>query len=176
MSSHIVISAIGDDQRGIVEKIANVIHDNGCNIENSRMTVLGGAFAQILMVSGKWNNLAKLESALATVAKQLDLLVSTRRTEPRKAPANYLPYSVEVVALDHPGIVSQLAHFFTVRGINIQDMVTGTYHAAHTATPMFSTSLSIEVPADVHIASLREEFLDLCDASNLDGVIEPMKL
>ena len=118
MSSHLVISAIGDDQRGIVEKVASAIHENGCNIENSRMTVLGGAFAQILMVSGKWNNLAKLESALGALAKQLDLHVSTRRTEPRKAPANYLPYSVEVVALDHPGIVSQLAHFFTVRGIN----------------------------------------------------------
>ena len=176
MSSHLVISAIGDDQRGIVEKIASVINDNGCNIENSRMSVLGGAFAQILLVSGKWNNLAKLESSLNTLAKQLDLMIGTRRTEPRKASASFLPYSVEIVALDHPGILNQLAHFFTTRGINIQDMVTGTYHAAHTATPMGSISLSIELPADVHIASLREEFLDLCDANNLDGVIEPLKL
>jgi glycine cleavage system transcriptional repressor len=40
---------------------------------------------------------------------------------------------------------------------------------------MFSVHISLEVPADTHIASLREEFLDFCDRLNLDAVIEPIK-
>lgn len=176
MTSHLVISAIGDDQRGVVGQIAATIQESGCNIENSRMLVMGGAFAQVLMISGKWNNLAKAETSLLALEKRMGLNIAVRRTEKRSAEGQFMPYSVEVVALDHPGIVSDLAQFFTVRSINIQDMVTGTYHAPHTATPMFSTSLLIEVPGDLHIAALREEFLDFCDAHNLDGVLEPYKI
>lgn len=175
MTRHLVIAAIGDDQRGVVQKIASSIEDSGCNIESSRMLVMGDAFAQVMMISGMWNNLAKAETALAALEKKLGLTITVRRTEDRTVDGQFMPYSVEVVALDHPGIVSELAQFFTVRSINIQDMVTGTYHAPHTATPMFSTSMLIEVPGDSHIAALREEFLDFCDANNLDGVIEPYK-
>jgi len=176
MTSHLVISAIGDDQRGVVGQIASAIHESGCNIENSRMLVMGGAFAQVLMISGKWNNLAKAETALNALEKRMGLNVAVRRTEKRSVEGRFMPYSVEVVALDHPGIVSELAQFFSIRNINIQDMVTGTYHAPHTATPMFSTSILVEVPGEQHIAALREEFLDFCDAHNLDGVIEPYKV
>jgi glycine cleavage system transcriptional repressor len=82
---------------------------------------------------------------------------------------------VDVVALDHAGIVHELANFFATRAINIQDMTTTAFSAAHTATPLFSVRMVVEVPAQQHIASLREEFLDLCDELNLDGVIEPAK-
>jgi len=35
--------------------------------------------------------------------------------------------------------------------------------------------MTLDVPADTHIAGLREEFLDFCDRLNLDAVIEPVK-
>jgi len=71
--------------------------------------------------------------------------------------------------------VHSLANFFSQRSINIQDLSTSTYSAAHTGTLMFSVHISLEVPADTHIASLREEFLEFCDRLNLDAVIEPLK-
>ncbi len=175
MSNLLVISAIGDDRPGIVEPLSRIILENGCNIEDSRMSVLGGTFAVILLVSGNWNSLAKLEGALAALGRERDLVITSRRTEPRPASAQLLPYSVDVIALDHPGIVHELATFFSTRGINIQDLTTNTYSAAHTATPMFSVRIVVEIPAQQHIAALREEFLDLCDELNLDGVIEPIK-
>jgi glycine cleavage system transcriptional repressor len=82
---------------------------------------------------------------------------------------------VEVVAMDHPGIVHSLAGFFSQRDINIEDMVTSTYAAAHTGTTMFSVSMSVGIPTDIHIASLREEFMEFCDSLNLDAVMEPIK-
>jgi len=175
MANYLVISAIGEDRPGTVEKLSSTILEYDCNIEDSRMSVLGGTFALIQLVSGKWNNLAKLETALKNLQTKLDLTIITRRTEERGAQQQVMPYSVDVVSLDHPGIVSQLAGFFAQRGINIQDMSTSTYRAAHTATPMISIRMAIEVPAHVHIAQLREEFLDLCDAQNFDGVLEPVK-
>jgi glycine cleavage system transcriptional repressor len=35
--------------------------------------------------------------------------------------------------------------------------------------------MTVAVPADTHIARLREEFLDFCDEMNLDAVIEPVR-
>jgi glycine cleavage system transcriptional repressor len=175
MKNLLVISALGEDRAGIVNELARTVTDSGCNIEDSRMTVLGGDFAIILMVSGKWNELAKLESCLAPLARRLDLLLNSKRTEPPRRRANLLPYAVEAVALDHPGIVHQLANFFARREINIRDMATASYAAAHTGTPMFSVHMTVDVPGGTHIAALREEFMDFCDQLNLDAIIEPVK-
>ena len=57
--TYLVISALGEDQPGIVNRLSKVLLDQGCNIEDSRMTVLGGEFAVMLLVEGKWNTLAK---------------------------------------------------------------------------------------------------------------------
>ena len=77
--------------------------------------------------------------------------------------------------MDQPGIVHNLAKFFSQRQINIQEMLTSSYAAAHSGTPMFSVHLTVEVPAEIQIAALREEFMDFCDQLNLDAVIEPVK-
>lgn len=171
----LVISALGEDRAGIVNELSRVISDTGCNIEDSRMTVLGGDFAIILLVEGRWNELAKLEAALPGVGRRLGLAVNAKRTTPARREGNLLPYTVEVVSIDHPGIVNQLANFFSSREINIRDMATTSYAAAHTGTPMFQVQMTVDVPAAMHIARLREDFMDFCDQLNLDAIIEPVK-
>ncbi len=171
----LVISAIGSDRPGIVNELSQAVLDHDCNISDSRMTVLGGEFAILLMVEGNWNTLAKLEEGLPSLGNSLGLTIISQRTEERATTSGLLPYAVEVVSMDHPGIVHSLAGFFSQRDINIEDMVTSTYAAAHTGTTMFSVNMSVGIPADVHIASLREEFIEFCDSLNLDAVLEPIK-
>lgn len=172
---YLVISALGQDRPGIVNELTEYVSDSGCNIVDSRMTVLGGEFAILMMVEGNWNAVAKMEGLLPTIEKRLRLTVMGKRTEAERSDGTTLPYTVEVVCLDHPGIVHQLAGFFSGHGINIHDLYTDSYRAAHTGSPMFSASMTINVPSDMHIARLREEFLDFCDELNLDAVLEPVK-
>ncbi|QGU32901.1 glycine cleavage system protein R [Thermochromatium tepidum] len=173
--TYLVISALGEDHPGIVSQLSKVILDQGCNIEDSRMTVLGGEFAAMLLVEGKWNTLAKIENALPELERQLGMTILCKRTGERATGRNLLPYAVDVVAMDHPGIVNNLASFFAERAINIEDLSTSTYAAAHTGTPMFAVHMTVGIPADLHIAALREDFMDYCDALNLDAVLEPIK-
>ena len=173
--NHLVISALGKDRPGIINDLSKAIFDLGLNITDSRMTVLGGEFAILLLVDGQWNQLARLEDEVPDLEQQLGLTIVTRRTEPRKASADLLPYAVEVVSLDHPGIVHHLARFFSERGINVEDMSTTSYAAAHTGTPMFAVNMHVGIPSDIHIAALREEFMGFCDGMNLDAVLEPLK-
>jgi glycine cleavage system transcriptional repressor len=175
MSNQLVIAAVGEDRPGLVDALSGWILDSGCNIADSRMTVLGGEFAVLLLAEGQWNRLAKLEDQREQVQSKLGMIITLKRTEEKRPEGAFLPYAVDVVALDHPGIVHNLASFFSQRNINIQDLSTASYAAAHTGTQMFSVHMSLDVPADTHIAALREEFLDFCDHLNLDAVIEPVK-
>jgi len=171
-----VISALGEDRPGLVSELSETILNTGCNIEDSRMSILGGEFALIMMVSGAWNNIAKLEDLLPVSQEKLGLIITGRRTESRKLTKQEVPYSIEVVSLDHPGIVQQIADFFSKREINIHDMYTGSHRAAHTGSPMFTLSMTIEVPAATHISTLRDQFMEFCDELNLDAIMEPMKI
>ena len=172
---HMVVCAVGKDRPGIINQISDVVLGCQCNVEDTRMTVLGSEFSLLMLVSGPWNAIAKLEGQCEQMQTRLDLSVLTRRTEPREPDGRLLPYAVEVVSMDHPGIVNQMAGFFSDRGINIEDLITTSYAAAHTGTPMFSVNMSVGIPADLHIAPLRQEFLEFCDDLNLDAVIEPIR-
>lgn len=173
--NHLVLSALGKDRPGIIDRLSKAIFDNDCSIADSRMTVLGGTFAILLMVEGPWDRLARLEDQIGDLQKELALTIISQRTEPRSPAGDLLPYGVDVVALDHPGIVNSLASFFSQRGINIEDMSTACYAAAHTGAPMYSVHMSVGIPSKLHISALREEFMDFCDAMNLDAVLEPIK-
>ena len=174
--SSLVLTLLGEDRSGIVDQLSKAIFDLDCNINDSRMTVLGGEFAIILLIEGNWNALAKLESNCPALEQQLGMKIMARQTRGRRRESELLPYEVDVVALDRPGIVHHLASFFSRRKINIEDMATSSYAAAHTGSAMFSVHIVVSIPADVHIASLREEFMEFCDAMKLDAVLEPIKL
>jgi len=60
----IVINAIGSDRTGLVYDLTRVVTDCGGNIVESRMSALGMDFAMLLLVSGHWHTLAKLEGEL----------------------------------------------------------------------------------------------------------------
>jgi len=172
--NHLVLSSIGTDKPGIVNELAKACAEHDCNIVDSRMTVLGGEFAVIMMISGHWNSVAKLEAAIPALSDTLGLTTTLKHTQARQAAAAF-SYTVNVVALDNPGIVHEIAQFFSSQNINIDDLSTGTYSAPHTGTQMFNLNMLIRIPADTHIASLREEFMDFCDDRNLDAVIEPQR-
>ena len=175
-NNQLVLSALGEDRPGIIDELSRCVRDSGCMILDSRMAVLGGDFALLLQVGGNWNNIAKLENQIAGLEKRLGLMISSRRTTEKQGTEEMLPYGVDVVAMDQPGIVHNLANFFSQRQINIQEMITSSYPAPHSGTVMFSVHMSVEIPAKTQIAALREEFMEFCDQMNLDAVIEPVKL
>lgn len=175
MDNYLVISAIGKDHPGIVDQLSLAILEASCSVFDSRMTVLGGEFAVIMLVSGKWNELAKLEDQLPAMEKKLGLILNSRQTQAEPGQQDLITYTTEVIAIDHPGIVHQIAAFFSRRNINIRELNTNRYAAAHTGTPMFSLNMTVDIPTSVRIAPLREEFLDFCDDLNMDAVIEPVK-
>lgn len=175
MTQLIVLSAIGTDRTGVVQDITKVILACGGNIEESRMATLGAEFAVLMLVSGNWHTLTKLERELEKLGADDNLTFAIRKTGERAPKVNRMPYAVDVVSLDQQGIVYGLANFFAEHDIEIADVATRSYAAAHTGAPMFAVQMEINIPSEVHIAQLRDEFLELCDHLNLDAILEPVK-
>ncbi len=175
MSKHLVITAVGDDRPGIVNDLTKHISGSGCNIADSRMSILGGEFALILLLSGNWSDIAKIEESLPRAANELGLSVTIKRTEPRSHQGNLLNYHVDALAMDQPGLVHKVTEFFSSRSINVECLNTDSYNAAHTGTPMFSITMTVSIPAEQSISQIREQYMDFCDAMNMDGVIEPAR-
>ncbi len=174
MTTKLVISALGADRAGIVDELSNIIYTHELNIEDSRMTVLGGEFAILLLVSGEQSALEQLQAKATDIEQALQMrLLIKPTTESAPAPAvNSIPYSVEVAAIDHPGIVSNISRFFSSRNINIVNLQTERYAAPHTGSPMFALHMTIGLSADTNIAQLRDAFTEVCDELNLDAELK----
>jgi glycine cleavage system transcriptional repressor len=175
MSQLIVLSAIGTDRTGVVQDISKVILSCGGNIEESRMATLGSEFAMLMLVSGNWHTLTRLQNGLDKLTEGDNLTVAIRKTGERTTKEDRMPYAVDIISLDQQGIVFHLADFFASRDIEIADVATRRYAAAHTGAPMFAVQMAVNIPGSVHIAQLRDEFLQLCDRLNLDAILEPVK-
>ncbi len=178
-AEQLVISAIGTDRPGIVNEISQLITRNNGNIDDSRMTVLGGEFAIILLISAATADLDNIARTLEQQSSVLKLNIISKRAGKElleeQISDNRIPYLVEVIAIDNPGIVYKLADFFSRQQINIQSMQTNRYPAPHTGTLMFAIDMIITIPQQINIGELRDDFLDLCEDMNLDASIEPRK-
>ncbi len=50
--SYLVLTAVGPDRPGLVSEISSMVLSAGANLEDSRMAILGGEFALLVLVSG----------------------------------------------------------------------------------------------------------------------------
>ena len=163
-----VIATIGEDRPGLVNELSEVVLALRLNIEDSRMTVLGGEFAVLMSVVGADADLEALDRRLTELSERSGIAYLFRRTADR-APADVDVYLVSVEAVDHPGIVHGIAGFFGERGINIRELETETRPAAHTGAPVFNVRMEIEVADVTPLGDLRDAFSDYCEAEDLDG-------
>jgi glycine cleavage system transcriptional repressor len=174
MKQLLAISAIGADRTGMVHDLTRTIAECGGSLSESRMVALGSEFAALMLVSGNWHSLARLETELKKLSDS-GMVLQIKRTEEHAARTGMLPYSVDAVCLDQTGIVSKLSGFFSTRSIDISELNTRSYAAAHTGAPMFAVQMLLNVPSRVQLAVLREDFMDFCDHLNLDAILEPVK-
>jgi len=174
VTKNLIVSISAEDKPGLIHELADTVLDSGCMVKDSRIAALAGELSALLLVSGNWNNLAKLEVQLAKL-RGPDIQLRVNRIESPLGIGDKLPYAVEVITTQQPTVVQHLSHFFFRRNISIEELHSRGYSAPHTATQMFSVNLIVGIPTQLHVATVREEFMDFCDEHNWDAVIEPLK-
>lgn len=170
--TYAVVRAIGSDRIGIVEDITTVIERSGCNIEESKMAVLGGEFAVMMLVSGDERSVADLTGQSFTE----DLQVEVIRTRESTAGRSGVPYLIETVSLDSPGIVHAVTELLSKERINIEELETDSTSAPFTGSPMFSMRIRVTLEGPKRAAALREALYQLAFDRDLDIRFKSMTL
>ena len=124
--AHFAVTAVGADRPGIVAAVTGAFAAQGCNLEDSSMTILRGQFAMMLVVDAPAGvGAGELQAALAGPAGQLDLVVTVRpAAEQVPAEPEADSWTVSVYGADHPGIVHGIASLLADRRVNIVDLST----------------------------------------------------
>jgi len=166
--NHLILTAVGPDQVGLVEKISEFISRHGCNIEDSKMAVFCGEFAVIILITGGAGELHKLAGTIHELEGETHLTFSVKTPAERRSSDSLLPYRLTASCMDHPGIVYTLSRELSRLGINIESMETKTYAAPVSGTTMFRLEAAISVPVKTSLNELRERFAEIQREENID--------
>ena len=166
--NHLILTAVGPDRVGLVEKISEFIARRDCNIEDSKMAVFCGEFAVIVLISGEGTKLVKIASDYREIETETGLTISIKTPTIRTTAESYLPYKLTASCMDHPGIVYQISNVLSGMGVNIEAMETKTYSAPISGTPIFQLEADLAVPTKTNIIQLRERFAEIQREENID--------
>lgn len=172
--NYLVISTLGSYSPYIINELTRAATQCGCNILNTNLNILGQELSIVLLVSGNWGAIAKLEATLPSLEVKLGFTYQSRRTSAMISNGKAIPYTIQISAIDIPGILSGMAEFLYKLNIPIQEIIANTFNT-NTATRMANLSIRINVPDKVHLATLREQFISYCDDNNLDAFLEPIR-
>lgn len=171
-SSAVLLLATGRDRPGLVDQVSGLIYEAGCNLEDSRMAILGGEFSLMVLATGAPESLARLVAGVPRLEKELDLFVKVKETvagqSQPKGSAPHLRCRLDAVAMDHPGIVHRLTRLLHEHQINVARLDTTRSSAPITGTPMFAMEMDLDVPAQVSLAALRSQLVRWAEAANID--------
>jgi len=173
----LAITVLGDTQTPFIAEILPAVRDCNCNILEIRSSHLGQAAAAYLLIQGNWNQIAKFENTLDNIGKRLEIKIHTLRPDQKdkNKDKECVPYSLETMSLDRGSVIESVTSFLFDRNIDIEEITGSSYQAPYIQTSVFSTKFVILIPPQVHLLSLREEFLDFCDQLNIDAILEPIK-
>lgn len=169
---HLVLTAVGPDRPGLVNQISSLIHEAGANLEDSRMAILGGEFAVILLVSGTPAAMDAVKACGKRIESELGLVCVLKETTTLSVPIDYIPYRLRVTGVDRPGIVQAITSILAGRGVNLAALESRVTYAAWSGTPMFTLEASLQIPSRLDLSGLRTELNSRCEAENLDFVLE----
>jgi glycine cleavage system transcriptional repressor len=171
---HLILTAVGSDRPGLVKRVAELIHSCDCNIEDSRMAILAGEFALILLFSGEPASLESARQAVEqTLAQKLGFVVSFKEAATPAEQTRYLPWRLSLSGSDQPGIVHRVSGVFAELDVNVASLESHLGHAAFSGTPIFNLHAELQIPGDEALQRLRSRLGAVCDELDLAYVLDP---
>lgn len=149
----LVLTISGRDRAGLVEQLAEVIATHHGNWEHCRMAHLAGRFVGLLQVSVPGNQQQELEIALRTIA-DLDVLIAAGERDEAEP---LRQFDLELVGMDHPGIVRDVFKALADAGVNVEELSTSTNTAADSGLLLFEAKARLLCPPEIEREEIRQQ-------------------
>jgi glycine cleavage system regulatory protein len=172
MQTRLVITVIGSDRPGLVERLATLIGQHDGNWLESRMSRLGGEFAGILRLSVPSARAEALRQALEQLAAS-GLSTLIRRDETVPEPRTQLAV-LELVGQDRPGIVREIAAALAAQGANVEELETECVSAPMSGETLFKQHARIALPPGRDLAQLRAQLERIAADLLVDISLQPL--
>jgi glycine cleavage system transcriptional repressor len=171
------LSAIGSDRPGIVADLAELIYECDCNLEDSSMTVLGGEFAVLLLLSGTGPDVDdRLRGACKRLEWEKRLTVFFRPLEgepvPYGADLGLVPYEFHAVGVDKAGIVAKVCRCLARHGINITQLQSQARPEPQSGTPLYTMRICLRLPGALDVEALRSELDQIATELRIDVALD----
>lgn len=156
MQTSVIVSVIGPDRPGLIDRLSSVIVSAGGNWEDSRMLRLAGQFAGMVQVVVAEEALPALESGLSRLEGE-GLQARLHRTGlSTDESGSGRAFDLEVVGQDRQGIVSAISGALARLGVNVVELATDCGDAPWSGGRIFKTHARLHCPDRLDTGALRE--------------------
>jgi glycine cleavage system transcriptional repressor len=164
------MTAFGKDRPGIVADVTRILYENGCNLEDTSMSMLDDEFTINLLFSSAGD---KIETLLLAechkLEKQKNISAFIRPVKERNLPeqTGFCIGTIHVEGLDQAGIVYQVSQFLADHSLNIVDLKSAVKTTPESGTVLYLMDIHIQVPDSVATKTIQV---------GLDGVAEALNV
>ena len=172
MGQRFIMTAFGQDRPGIVADVTGILYENGCNLEDTSMTLLAGEFTLILLFSASSADVAgPLSKACRRLEQEKGISAFLRPLEPRgtaKPHKGVFTRTLRVEGLDHAGIVYKVSRFLADNRINIVDLKSEVKASPESGTAMYLMDIRAQIPTGTAMDTLANGLRTVADDLNVD--------
>jgi glycine cleavage system transcriptional repressor len=171
----LLLSATEPDRLGLVAELTKFIAEKGCNVEDSRLVILGGYAGLMVLVSGDPAALRLVLDGLDQLRERSGIRLAPRRVATRRPEVPSAPEMVvHARAIDHAGIINALAETVRKHGGNILELESATESAPMSGEPLFQLRMSVRLPeTDGGESELWRELEAVAAAQGVDLEVHP---
>ena len=163
MQSRYIMTAFGKDRPGIVADVTRVLYKNGCNLEDTTMSMLSDEFTINLLFSSNNDNIeATLSEECRNLEQQKNISAFVRPLKERRQEnqQDFAIYTLHVEGMDQAGIVYKISQFLSERSLNIVDLKSTVKVTPESGTALYLMDIHIQIP-DSSSRQETEEGLDI---------------
>ncbi len=176
MQKRYIMTAFGKDRPGIVADVTEVLYENGCNLEDTSMSMLSDEFTISLLFSSSNDGIESiLEKECTSLEHQKNISAFIRpiqavQQEPRKK----LPLcTIHVEGLDQAGIVYNISRYLSDNQLNIVDLKSTVKATPESGTALYLMDIHIQLPESSSINSIGDALNAVAEEINVDITVSP---
>ena len=168
----LILTVIGDDRPGLVERLASAISRHDGNWLESSMSHLSGKFAGIVSIELPPEKIAPLEAELARLE---GLRVTSEVSEPvaiGTTDGGQRRLKLSLVGHDRIGIVKEISQVLASHAINVEVLSTHTASAPMSAVQLFHAVAELTATPTLDARALKHELERLSNDLMVDITLD----
>lgn len=171
MQYRYILTAFGEDRPGIVADVTRVLYENGCNLEDTTMSMLSDEFTINLLFS---SNNSQVETKLLNDCRILEQekkisafirpLAGKKRSHPVKGPIA----TIHVEGMDQAGIVYKISQYLADSNLNIIDLKSTVLVTPESGTALYQMDIHIQLSVSPSVEQIEEDLNVVAEELNVE--------